>query len=117
MKKQNKEPKQDCYTRIVSRVVSAECVKEYAFHPTRRWRFDYAIPQYKIAIEVEGGVWISGRHINPKGFLSDMEKYNEATRLGWRLIRCTPDRQYSTAILSLIKETIQNNVFNKQKAN
>lgn len=116
MKKQNKEPKQDCYTRIVSRVVSAECVKEYAFHPTRRWRFDYAIPKYKIAIEVEGGVWISGRHINPKGFLGDMEKYNEATRLGWRLIRCTPDTQYSTATLALIKETIQNNVFNKQKA-
>lgn len=117
MKRQNKEPKQDCYTRIVSRVVSAECVKEYAFHPTRRWRFDYAIPQYKIAIEVEGGVWISGRHINPKGFLGDMEKYNEATRLGWRLIRCTPDTQYRTATLALIKETIQNNVFNKQKEN
>ena len=31
---------------------------EYRFHPTRKWRFDYAWPENKIALEVEGG---SGR--------------------------------------------------------
>lgn len=108
-----KKLKQDCFTRLVSQTTNTECIKEYAFHPTRRWRFDYALPEYKVAIEVEGGVWVSGRHINPKGFLGDMEKYNEATRLGWYLIRCTPETQYSTATLDLIKETINNIVINK----
>jgi hypothetical protein len=108
-----KKLKQDCFTRLVAQTTNTECIKEYAFHPTRRWRFDYALPEYKVAIEVEGGVWVSGRHINPKGFLGDMEKYNEATRLGWHLIRCTPETQYSTATLDLIKETINNIVINK----
>lgn len=31
-------------------------VSEYKFHESRRWRFDYAWPDHKIALEVEGGV-------------------------------------------------------------
>jgi len=34
---------------------------EYRFHATRRWRFDYAFVQQKIAVEVEGGVWANVR--------------------------------------------------------
>lgn len=66
-------------------------VKEYKFHPKRKWRFDYAIIDKKIAIEIEGGIWSKGRHINPKGFLNDCEKYNEATMLGWQLLRIPTD--------------------------
>ena len=32
-----------------------EVVKEFRFHETRKWRFDYAFPSHKIAIEVDGG--------------------------------------------------------------
>ena len=67
----------------------AEMVKEYRFHPTRKWRFDYAIPSHLIALEVEGGVWTGGRHIRASGFLGDMEKYNNAALLGWRVFRTT----------------------------
>jgi len=63
---------------------------EYRFHPVRRWRFDYAIPEHKIAIEIEGGAFVSGRHTRGVGYLNDMEKYNEATILGWRLLRYRP---------------------------
>lgn len=36
--------------------------QEYKFHATRRWRFDYAWAQYKIALEVEGAarLWSRG---------------------------------------------------------
>lgn len=65
---------------------------EYRFHPDRKWRFDYAwIPQ-KIAMEIEGGVWSGGRHTRGAGFLKDMEKYNQAARLGWRVFRFTPQQ-------------------------
>jgi len=67
-------------------------VKEYRFHPKRRWRFDYAWPEYKVAIEIEGGAWIYGRHTRAKGFVNDMEKYNEAVLLGWRVLRYTPEQ-------------------------
>lgn len=75
----------------MARIIGAEVVAEYRFHPPRMWRFDYAIPSHRIAIEVEGGVWTNGRHIRGTGFLNDMEKYNQAVLDGWRLLRCTPD--------------------------
>jgi very-short-patch-repair endonuclease len=67
-------------------------VKEYRFHPKRRWRFDYAWPEHRIAIEIEGGAWIYGRHNRAKGFVNDMQKYNEAVMLGWRVLRYTPEQ-------------------------
>jgi len=62
--------------------------KEFRFHHTRRWRFDFAWPEKKVALEIEGGIWSGGRHTNPKGFISDCEKYNTALADGWRVIRC-----------------------------
>ena len=60
---------------------------EYRFHPTRKWRFDAAFPSEHVAVEIEGGVWRYGRHNRASGFLKDLEKYNEAAMLGWRIIR------------------------------
>lgn len=35
------------------------------FHPSRRWRFDCALPEHRVAVEVEGGVWRSSRGSDP----------------------------------------------------
>lgn len=61
--------------------------REFAFHPTRKWRFDFAWPTLMVAVECEGGIWIGGRHSQPSGFLKDCEKYNSAAMLGWRVLR------------------------------
>ena len=61
--------------------------REYRFHPTRKWRFDFAWPEIKVAVEIEGSVWARGRHTRGSGYLGDIEKYNEATALGWRVYR------------------------------
>lgn len=73
-----------------------EPAMEYIFHPKRKWRFDFAWPiggSGGIALEVEGGVWSEGggRHNRGQGFLDDMEKYNAAALLFWRVFRCVPD--------------------------
>ena len=96
----------DVFTTICRTDLKVECVKEYKFHPTRRWRFDYAIPEHKIALEVEGGVWTGGQHTSPKGFLNDIEKYNTATLMGWRVFRTTPDELYKLSTINLIKSAI-----------
>lgn len=102
--------KSDVFTMLCRRDFGVEVVKEYLFHPTRKWRFDYAIPSHRIAIEVEGGVWTQGRHTRPKGFLGDMEKYNTATLMGWRVFRTTPDRLLSFSTRKLLKNALNNNV-------
>ena len=96
----------DLFCRLVESDFGCECVREYRFHPTRRWRFDYAIPEHRIAVEVEGGVFIGGRHTRPTGFLGDVEKYNTATLYGWRLFRVTPSRLVSASTMQLLHDAI-----------
>lgn len=60
---------------------------EHRFHPKRRWRFDVAFPALKVAVEIEGGVYTGGRHTRGSGFIKDCEKYNEASALGWTVVR------------------------------
>lgn len=68
-----------------------EPVPEYVFHPTRKWRFDYAFLGHQVAIEIEGGIYTNGRHVRGQGFAEDMSKYNSATMLGWRVLRYQPE--------------------------
>ncbi len=65
--------------------------KEYKFCSTRKWRCDYAWPEYKLAVEIEGGLWKYGRHNNPKGYINDMEKYNNLSLMKWTLLRYQPN--------------------------
>lgn len=62
-------------------------VAEYRFHPSRRWRFDYAWPDRSIAVEVDGAVFTGGRHTRGSGYEKDLEKLNEAICLGWQVVR------------------------------
>ena len=55
-------------------------IVEYRFNPDRRWRFDFAWPDKKVAVEMEGGIWIKGRHNRGRGMINDMIKYNWAVR-------------------------------------
>ena len=61
--------------------------QEYNFHPDRKWRADFLITGSKILIEVEGGIWSGGRHTRGKGFIADMEKYNAAAVMGFKVLR------------------------------
>ncbi len=65
--------------------------EHYRFHPVRRYEFDFAWPEYKIAFEIEGAIWMKGGggHSHPLGIERDIEKYNLAAMNGWRIIRIT----------------------------
>lgn len=104
--KRNTAQIRDTFTCIVKADLGVECVKEYRFHPKRMWRYDYAIPSHKIALEVEGGVWTRGRHTRPQGFLGDIEKYNQGALLGWRVFRTTPSELYCRATIEMLREAV-----------
>ena len=82
---------------------------EYRFHPVRKWRFDYAFPEQKVAVECEGGVWMrgGGRHNRGKGMVGDMQKYSEAAALGWRIIRATPQDLNSAQTMDWITRALE----------
>ena len=64
--------------------------EEYRFDEKRKWRFDWAIPDLKVAVEFEGGVFEKkGSHTTAKGYTKDTEKYNRAAQLGWTVLRYT----------------------------
>jgi len=75
-------------------------MREFRFFKGRKWAFDFCwvIPanmswsHYTImlAVEIEGGVYSSGRHTRGAGFEADCEKYNAAIMEGWRVLRYTP---------------------------
>ena len=69
-----------------------EWVREFKFHPTRRWRFDFALPYMRLAVEVDGLVYgdDKGGHQTAKGYENDRTKDLEAQCLGWQILRVTP---------------------------
>lgn len=79
---------------------------EYRFHLTRRWRFDFAWPEQKIALEFEGGTWSHGRHTRGKGYEGDCEKYSEAAILGWKVIRVTAAMIRDGRAMRLLKSAL-----------
>jgi very-short-patch-repair endonuclease len=82
-------------------------VAEYKFHPTRRWRFDYALPDKSIGIEVDGAVWTNGRHTRGSGYQKDLEKYNEALILGWRVLRVSTGQVQNGQALTWIERLLR----------
>ena len=64
--------------------------REFRFHPVRRWRADFAHLPSCTLIEIEGGIYVNGRHNRPAGFAADLEKYLEAALGGWRVVRLGP---------------------------
>ena len=82
-------------------------LREYRFAPPRRWRFDFSWPERFLAVEVEGGSFIAGRHSRGAGFEAYAEKYNEAALIGWRVLRVTPRMVDDGRALALIQRGLR----------
>lgn len=89
---------------------------EYRFHPPRRWRFDFAFVDKKLAIDCEGGTWTNGRHVRGSGFEKDCEKYNAAVMAGWRVLRFTSRMIQSGEALAQIEAALSENTLKEGPA-
>lgn len=83
-----------------------DLAEEYLFHDERKWRFDFAFPSCKLAVEIDG----RGRHQTVGGVRNDCDKNNEALRMGWRIVRFpATDKRFAadwarTVLLILVEE-------------
>jgi hypothetical protein len=64
--------------------------EEWEFDSVRHFRFDYAWPESRVALEVDGGIFSGGPHTRGTGFAKDVEKLNLAAEQGWLVLRCCP---------------------------
>lgn len=64
-------------------------IREYKFHPKRKWRADFAWPDQMVVIECQGGTWSKGAHVRGRGYDNDCRKHNAAVLLGWKVLWVT----------------------------
>ncbi len=82
-------------------------IREFIFAPPRRWRFDFVLAG-KIAVEIEGGVWMAkSGHRSAKGVMRDMEKQNAANSLGYKVYRFTTAQVKSGEAIDGIRKAIR----------
>lgn len=83
----------------------SEPVREYRFHPTRQWRWDFAWPQFRIAVEIDG---FGFGHQSLTGIARGHEKQNAGVELGWRVLRFTSRNLGSRqAVSDAIQQVLQ----------
>jgi len=93
-------------------------VPEYQFHPDRKWRFDFAllpmrwggftqyisdVPDFKLALEVQGGLFTNGRHNRGPALLKEHEKLNTAACDGWRILYTIPQNLCMSETVEMVK--------------
>lgn len=99
------------------KAVGLSFVREVRFHPPRRWRFDFVVkPKWYVegplrardclAVEVEGGTWVQGRHNRGASFEADAIKYAEALIDGFRVMRVTTAMVDDGRALALIERAL-----------
>ena len=80
-------------------------VAEHRFHPKRKWRFDFAWVDIKLAVELQGLLWAGkGRHQNAANLDNEYTKENEAVLLGWRVLKFSSRQVQSGEAITWIKE-------------
>lgn len=66
-------------------------VREYEFDEldNRKWRFDFAWPAFRVAVEIHGATFVQGRHTRGLGIAKDAEKARAAALQGWHVLPYT----------------------------
>jgi very-short-patch-repair endonuclease len=106
----------DFFITTIRNEFATEIIEEYPFAKDqgRKWRIDFYLPEYCLAIEIEGGTLSRSRHTSKTGFLKDIEKYNELTAKGIRLIRFTP--QMLVGEMRYVRELLTKIIFKNESA-
>lgn len=94
---------EDQFERMVLRYSLPIPYREYNFH---RYRFDFAWPKLKVAVEIDGGTYIGGNHVKGKAYHRDCKKHNLAQLEGWVLLRADKDMSGTDEFLCQVRKML-----------
>ena len=85
-----------------------EPVAEFKFMPERKFRFDFAWPTQKVALECQGGIFarIPGGHNRGAQIRKEHEKRNLAAAAGWRILYCETETICTMETVELIRRSL-----------
>ena len=66
-------------------ILDIKYVKLFQFEPTKHWRFDFYLIEYRILVEIAGGPWSAGR--KRKRFSHDADREDTAYKMGFTIVR------------------------------
>lgn len=83
-------------------------VAQHLFHQSREWAFDRAWLEFKVAVELQGGIWTGGAHVRGLGYINDVDKLNSAQVLGWVVLWFTTNHleDHPEESIELIRQAI-----------
>ena len=91
----------------------SDMVKEYAFHPERKWRLDFAWPSCRLGVEIHGfgAGGRAGGHQAIAGLAEDCTKAREAALCDWLVIsftsRCVGSQANARDAVELVCKLIE----------
>lgn len=102
VKKKKKKVDYTFWKKLVERESFLDLTPEYKFGE-RQFRWDYAVLEIGVLIEIQGGIWSAGKdkngvdkgpgaHGRGKGIMRDMEKLNYASCGGFRCLQYSPEQ-------------------------
>jgi len=111
LKKAEKKAERERWEKHLERDLMADKVigwtREYKFHPERDWRFDFAWPEIRLAVEIDGGIWLKkAGHTTGTGKQNDLNKDQDAHLFGWTVYRCSPEMVKKGHAIDTIKKLI-----------
>lgn len=98
------------FMRLLQRHQLPNPVREYQFHPVRKWRFDFAWPKLKVAVEIDGGTFANwstpGNHAAGKRYQKDCMKNNAAQLEGWVVLRADREMAGTDEFGALVRQML-----------
>lgn len=77
------------------------------WHPVRKWRLDFFWPDAGLAAEVDGGLYVNGRHNRGAAMEEQYIRDQEAAMLGIRVIRFSPKQVKSGRAVEVIRALLK----------
>lgn len=106
VRRQLERQRQDYFAKLCADRGLPAPVYEHRFDPVRQWRLDVAWPVYKVCLEIQGGLFTGGRHVQGAALLKEQEKLNALAGQGWRVLYCVPRTFLAPDTLAVVERAI-----------